>query len=148
VAFLEPVNVKMADDNKKVEETEEKPKSLIDRFWWVIPPVFLTFIYHPLFLAISGHSYYLLSSTWHEAMLKSIRREFSVMWFENIRRLFSLKYEGGLLVPLFMFGFMGIGFIITKKMSLKYKILIPSILGAIGLRIGFYAALYYYPEPF
>jgi hypothetical protein len=35
----------MEEGNKKVEGTEEKPEGLIDRFWWVIPPVFLTFVY-------------------------------------------------------------------------------------------------------
>ncbi len=101
----------MEDDNKKVEETEEKPKSLIDRFWWVIPPVFITFVYLPYFyniynlkLHISFESYMLI-----------------------IKYLYIDKYGGSLFWLYFLFGFMTVGMLLTKKRSLILRIIIPII---------------------
>ncbi len=113
--------------NQFFEETEEKPKSLIDRFWWVIPPVFIVFVFWPI---SQGYA-------------------FAGSWLKNIHQLFCFD-EGSWIVLLFMFGFVEIGFIITKKMALKYKIIITTILGIIGLYVvgGFVALMIYYKEPF
>ncbi len=117
----------MVDGTEKIEGTEEKPKSLIDRFWWVIPPTFAMFVFWPM---SQGYA-------------------FAGSWLNNIRQLLRFD-EGGWIILLFMFGFMGIGYIITKRMAVIYKIIITTILGLIGLYIvgGTVLWMIYMKEPF
>jgi hypothetical protein len=121
----------MAEGNKKVEETEEKPKSLIDRFWWVIPPVFIIFVYIPfglMFLSILlGHS---LS-------------EYPPFTFERyilgLKKLYIPNYIGDvkeyLIISFFIFGPMVLGILFTKGESLKLRITIPITLAILGTLI-------------
>ena len=110
----------MADDNKKVEGTEEKPEGLIDRFWWVIPPVFIVFVYWPF---VGGDF---------------------VSFGRYIQRLENLVIDNG--APMFfwsyfLFGFMAIGMLLTRRWSLELRIIVPILFAILGWFIAIFYAM-------
>ncbi len=120
----------MADDNK-IEGTEEKPKSLIDRFWWVIPPVFIIFVYIPFGLMSLS---ILLGYSFDEYPPFTFER-----YILGLKKLYIPNYIGDvkeyLIIFSFIFGPMVFGMLSTKRESLKLRITIPITLAILGTLI-------------
>lgn len=95
-------------------------KHLIEKIWWAIPPVFLVCVYWPLLMLILDGKYSLSG------------------WFSDLK---SITIGDSTLYGTFMFGFMMLGYILTINRSLKVRVIVPSILGIIGLWVGFLIAL-------
>ncbi len=103
-----------------MEEIKEKP-NLIERGWWLIPPAFIIFVYWPLIRWILDGTYSLDN------------------WLRDLNSFLVMGDSG--LYAIFMFGFIGIGYLLTIKRSLKIRIIIPSVLGAVGHWVGFLLAM-------
>jgi hypothetical protein len=94
-----------------------KNKSLIEKVWWVIPPVFMVLVFLPVFrwIAVGRYSF----SEWigiFQYLLGSI---------------------DGRIVTIFMLGFMSIGYYLIRRKSLLLRIIVPIISAIIGFYIGF-----------
>jgi hypothetical protein len=101
----------MLEGNKKVEGTEEeKPKSLIEEIWWVIPPAFIVFVYLP----------YL----YNRNDLGTISFE---RYIDSFKYLFIDRYSGVLFWLYYSFGLMAVGMLLTRRRSLILRIIVPII---------------------
>jgi cbb3-type cytochrome oxidase subunit 1 len=105
-----------------------KIRDLIEKIWWVIPPIIMVF----------GIPLY-------DALDNTIRYSHSVNYidFLMVPEIFiSWGFLGGGILIIFTFGFMGIGYyFVRKKISLALRIIVPSILGIIGFYAGHFALL-------
>ncbi len=111
------------EESNKIESTGRKSKSLIDRFWWVIPPVFLTFVYWPV-----------------------IRGAFFT-FSRYVRALRYLVNDDGLPTffwSYFTFGPMAVGMLLTRRRSFALRISVPIIFGILGSVIGMVYTVYKY----
>jgi len=110
----------MEEGNKKVEGTEEKPKSLIDRFWWVIPPVFITFVYWPL---VGGGF---------------VSFEHYILTLKDL----VIDYPGPVFFwSYFFFGFMAVGMLVARRWPLELRIIVPILFSIFGSFVGIYYAM-------
>ncbi len=110
----------MEEDNKKGEGAEEKSKSLIDRFWWTIPPAFLGFVYWP--------GVHIIDSPLSQLSFELYMRQLKYFVIDNGAPVFFWSY--------FIFGFMVIGYVYTMRCSSTERIIIPIFLGILGSFIG------------
>jgi len=98
-----------------------KTKDLIEKIWWVIPPVVVVFVYYPLFITIAEGRYSLGKC---------------IFWLQYL----FLSSIGRIYV-IFTFGFMGIGYYLTRGKSLSLRVAVPIILAIIGHFVGLFMAL-------
>ena len=116
-------------DNNLINQTKmTEIKNLIEKIWWVIPPIIVIF----------GIPLY-------DALDKAIRyHPVNYIDFLMVPEIFiSWGFLGGGILIIFTFGFMGIGYyLVRKKMSLALRIIAPSILGIIGFDAGHFALLF------
>jgi len=94
-----------------------KDKRLIEKVWWMIPPVFMVFVFLPVF-------------RWLE-----VRRYSFGEWIGTFQYL--LGSIDGRIVTISMFGLMGIGYYFIRRKTLLLRIIIPIILAIIGFYMGF-----------
>jgi hypothetical protein len=111
------------------EGEAEKSKSLIERAWWIIPPVFIVFIYWPLVRHLGSFEY---------LSFESYVRQLEYFIFDEPAPIFYWSY--------FIFGFMAVGYYLTKNRSLVLKIIVPSILAILGSIIGGFVAITFSPS--
>ncbi len=98
-----------------------KAKDVIEKVWWVVPPVVIILVFYPLFITITDGRY---------SPGKCIFW-LRYLFLSNIGRIYSI----------FTFGFMGIGYYVTKGRSLSLRLVVPIILGITGFFIGVFMAL-------
>ena len=98
-----------------------KTKYLIEKIWWVIPPLFVVFVFYPLFITIIDGKY-------------SLGR--CVLWLQYL----FLSSIGRIYV-ISTFGFMGIGYYMVRGESLSLRVAVPIMLSIIGFFVGLFMAL-------
>ena len=97
-----------------------KTKYLIEKIWWVIPPVVVVFgVLHFLTMEYDG----------------SFSLDKYVFWLQ-----FLLLTSYGRITTISMFVFMGIGYYMVRGESLALRIVVPTILATIGFFVGMYMA--------
>jgi hypothetical protein len=107
-----------------------KDKRLIEKVWWVIPPVFVFFVTVPfvfIFLEMSKFNFGLDS--------------FVRLYVKNLS-IFSYMVSddptgNGALV--FTIGFMALGYYLSRKKTLLMCLALPIVLGTIGFFVGILA---------
>lgn len=103
-----------------------KIKNLIEKIWWVIPPIIVTFVI-PLYRALDSLIRYSYPINYRDLLMVP-------------ETFISFGFFGGGIFIIFFLGFMGIGYYsVRKKVSLALRIIVPSILGIIGFYAGFFA---------
>ena len=108
-----------------------KIRDLIEKIWWVIPPIVIVFGM-PLCIVLDMAIRYPPVNYINILMVFLMVPEIFISW----------GFLGGGILIIFTFGFMGIGYyLVRKKMSLALRIIIPSILGIIGFFAGHVALL-------
>lgn len=98
-----------------------KTEDMIEKVWWMIPPVIIVFVFYPIFITITDGRYSLGKC---------------VFWLQYL----FLSPIGRIYV-VFTFGFMGIGYYVTREKSLSLRVAVPTILSVIGFFIGVFMAL-------
>jgi hypothetical protein len=124
-----PQQNKGRDKNLIINQTKmTKIRDLIEKIWWVIPPIIVVFGM-PLYFALDS----------------MIRYSYPVNYSDLLMVLgtfISFGFLGGGILIIFTFGFMGYGcYLVRKRTSLSLRIIVPSILGIIGFYVGMFALL-------
>ncbi|MHC1600377.1 MAG: hypothetical protein ACXQS5_06135 [Candidatus Methanospirareceae archaeon] len=92
-------------------------KEIIEKIWWVIPPVVVVFMFLPVF-------------RWLDVGRCSFGEWIGIFQF-------LLGEITGIIVAISMAMFMGIGYYLIKRKSLLLRLIIPTLLAIIGFYIGF-----------
>jgi hypothetical protein len=98
-----------------------KTKDMIEKVWWAIPPVIIVFVFYPIFITIADGRYSLGKC---------------VFWLQYL----FLSPIGRIYVVC-TFGFMGIGYYVTRGKTLALRVAVPMILSVIGFFAGIFMAL-------
>ncbi|MCK4732774.1 MAG: hypothetical protein KAT65_09995 [Methanophagales archaeon] len=107
-----------------------KTKDVIEKIWWVIPPIIVVFGI-PLFLTI-------------KEMIEFSQPLGLFIWcygknlFLHMIKKFITLYG---IVAIFTFGFMGVGYYLSRKRTVSLRILIPLITAFLGYFISHIIAL-------
>lgn len=101
-----------------------KGKSLIEKVWWVIPPVVVVFGI-PLYDTLDEMVEFSLPLS---LFIWSYGKNISCM-------INDLTFFGGI-VAISMLGFMALGYYLTIRKSLSLRLILPIILGIIGFYGG------------
>ena len=112
-----------------------KGKRLIERIWWLIPPLFFLFVYMPLRAYFTLRHYPHFNSWGVVDKLVSDWPSYLYSWITNPIEI---------ILPVFVFGFMAIGCYITRRKSLPLRIIVPIILSFIGEYMAFLMLLAIY----
>jgi hypothetical protein len=129
--WIYPQQNKGRDKNLIIKQTKmTKIRNLIEKIWWVIPPI-IVFFGIPLYYTIN------------EMIKFSLPPKLFIIWYGKhlayILEAFTL-FSGFVLI--FFLGFMGIGYyLVRKKSSLLLRITVLTILGMIGWIVGMFALL-------
>ena len=121
-----PQQNKGRDKNLIINQTKmTKIRDLIEKIWWVIPPIIVVFGI-PLYFAVKQTLEPSVPLNW-----------FIALYGEHLSLMIEYLTSFGGIVTIFFFGFMGIGYYLTRKQtSLLLRIIITTILGIIGSFAG------------
>ena len=102
-----------------------KIKDLIEKIWWMIPPVFVVFVFMPLeaYFEVRRHSLSPFNG-----------RDVVNYWISTF--LYCTSELFAMILIVFTFGFMSFGYYLIRRKSLALRISIPILLAILGFYTG------------
>ena len=102
-----------------------KGKRLIEKVWWMIPPVFIT-LFIPLQMAV-----------WEMIPFNRPLSSFFTLYAKNaLISPFHFSSFWGVILTLLTIAFLGVGYYLSKKWSVAIRIVVPIITAITGYYIS------------
>ena len=103
-------------------------KKTIEKIWWAIPPIFIVFVFFPLI-----HHWGAFECVSFESYVRTLK----FLVIDEPTPIFFHSY--------FIFGFMCVGYYVSRRKGLMLRITIPIILAIFGMFIEIVAMFVIYP---